>query len=80
MTFRKEFNKQMLVFITGAFSFMAALVWNNAMQKIINDYEPEITNNMPFKNPYIVDVSFALVVTIVAVLAIIIVSRLLKVD
>lgn len=78
--FRKEFNKQLLIFITGAFSFMAALVWNTAIQEIITNYKTEIFSYLPLKDTYLVDVGFAFVVTVIAVIAIIIVSKLLKVE
>jgi hypothetical protein len=78
--FRIEFNKQMLVFITGAFSFMAALVWNTAIQEIITNYKTQIFFYLPLKDTYLVDIGFAFVVTVIAVIAIIIVSKVLKVE
>jgi hypothetical protein len=78
--FRREFNKQLLIFITGAFSFMAALVWNNAIQEMITNYKTEIFSYLPLKDTYFVDIGFAFAVTVVAVIAIIIVSKLLKVE
>jgi flagellar motor switch protein FliM len=78
--FRKEFNKQLLIFITGAFSFMAALVWNSAIQEIITNYKTEIFSYLPLKDTYFVDIAFAFVVTCIAVIAIIIVSKVLKVE
>lgn len=80
LTFRKEFNQQMLIFITGAFSFMAALVWNTAIQEIITNYKTEIFGFLPIRNQYLVDLLFAFIVTIIAVIAIIIISRLLKTE
>jgi hypothetical protein len=79
-TFRREFNKQMLVFITGAFSFMAALVWNTAIQEIITNYKTEIFSYLPLKDTYLIDIGFAFVVTVIAVIAIITVARFLKVE
>jgi len=78
--FHRDFNKQLLVFLTGAFSFMAALVWNTAIQEIITNYKTEIFYYLPLKESYYVDILFAFVVTVIAVVAIIIISRILKTD
>jgi uncharacterized BrkB/YihY/UPF0761 family membrane protein len=72
-SFRKEFNKHMAAFITGAFAFVAALLWRDAIQNSldqIKDMIPDIG--------VLADYLTALVITIVAVIAIVFISRILK--
>lgn len=76
--FRKQFKNQLAIFITGAFSFVAALLWNNAITQMITRYQSRITSLLPFKEQYVVSLIVALVISIFAVLAIIIITKLLK--
>lgn len=76
--FRKQFKNQMAIFITGAFSFVAALLWNNAITQMIARYQGRISSLLPFKEQYVVSLIVALVISIFAVLAIIIITKLLK--
>ncbi|MBI2543425.1 MAG: hypothetical protein HYW24_04535 [Candidatus Aenigmarchaeota archaeon] len=39
-TFRKEFQKNMVVLVTGAFTFVAALTWNDLVREIITSVVP----------------------------------------
>ena len=36
MRYQREFRKQMIMFIVGAFSFVAALSWNDAIKETLN--------------------------------------------
>ena len=78
--FRKELKKHMLTFITGGFSFVAALVWRDAIKGIV-DYLISTTwfiENVPIKEGWFVQLLTALFVTIIAVFGIFVATRLLK--
>lgn len=77
-TFHKEFRKHMADFITGAFAFVAALLWRDAVNAFIQRYESYITTLIPMKETWIFQVLVAFMVSVIAVIAIIVVSRLLK--
>lgn len=77
-TFQYEFRKQLATFITGAFAFVAALLWRDAIKSYLGRYQELIQNIMPIKEVWAVELFTAFLVTIVAVIAIVIVSRLLK--
>jgi len=80
--FQREFKKQLALFITGAFSFVAALLWNGAINKIITRYQAAIVARLSFlpKEGYVVDLSVALVVTLIGVIVVVVVSKILKVE
>ncbi len=70
--FQKEFRKHMVVFITGAFSFVAALTWNDAIREAIS---------MISLQGSVLFVKFltAIIVSAVAIIAIIFVTKVLRV-
>lgn len=61
--------------VTSAFSFVAALAWNNAIQLALDTY---VNTNSPFAKelgPVGVKVFYALIVTLIAIIVILIVNR-----
>jgi hypothetical protein len=79
-TFQKEFRKHLATFITGAFAFAAALLWRDAIQSLLKAYEKQISSIIPFKEIWAAQFVVAFFVSVVAVLAIIIISRVLKAE
>ena len=79
-SFQKEFRKHLATFITGAFAFVAALLWRDAIQSIINRYKEVIQSLMPIKEIWFAQFFIAFAVSIIAVAAIVVVSKLLKVE
>lgn len=75
-SFRNEFKKHLSTFITGAFAFVAALVWRDAISKSIESLKVRI----PYLGGWIFDYTVAIIITVVAVIAIVIISKLLKVE
>ncbi len=76
--FLNLFKKHLSEFVIGAFAFVSALLWRDAIQELINRYRESIQQLVPFEGVIITKFIIALAVTFVAVLAIAIVSRLLK--
>lgn len=76
--FRKAFKKQLSTFITGAFAFVAALLWRDAIKSILDKYMRYIQLFSPLKEEWAIKVFTAFGVTIVAVTAIVIISKVLK--
>ena len=76
--FKKEFKKHLATFITGAFSFVAALLWRDAIQSFLENYKTTIQNFLPIKEIWFSKLVIAIAVTIVAVGAIILISKILK--
>ncbi|MEM7826780.1 MAG: DUF5654 family protein [Candidatus Aenigmatarchaeota archaeon] len=70
--FREEFRKNLITLITGAFSFVAALLWKDAIQESLQPLISAGSSAVIFK--YLV----ALVVSAIAVLVIIIMSKVLS--
>jgi len=59
--------------VTSAFSFVAALAWNNAIQQILMNVGPALRNDgVP---PWAADIAYAIIVTIIAVIAVLIINR-----
>lgn len=60
--------------VTSAFTFVAALAWNSAIQQILND-----NINGVFKSAHMpkgtVDLIYAVIVTVIAILVVLIVQR-----
>ncbi len=60
--------------VTSAFTFVAALAWNSAIQQILND-----NINGVFKNAHLprgtIDLIYAVIVTIIAIVVVLIVQR-----
>ena len=78
--FRREFSKHLTTFITGAFAFVAALLWRDAIVSFLDRYQNLIKELMPLKEIWVAQISTALAVTVIAVVVIIAVSKLLKVE
>jgi preprotein translocase subunit Sss1 len=78
--FKKEFKKHLLTFIVGGLSFVAALLWRDAISSLLTRYQQRIQNLIPWKEEWVVLFITAFAVTVVAVLGIIIVSKLLKTE
>lgn len=57
-----EFRKQMVVLVTGAFAFTAALFWNTAIKDSINHFLPASTG-------WTWEIVVAIIVTVIAVVA-----------
>ncbi len=77
-TFQKEFRKHLATFITGAFSFVAALLWRDTIQSFLEKYQTAIQESLPIKDLWLTQFLTAFGVTVVAVVVIIIISRVLK--
>jgi len=80
VSFQREFKKHLATFITGAFSFVAALLWRDAIQSFLEKYQTAIQESLPIKELWVTQFLTAFAVTIVAVVAIIIISKLLKTE
>ncbi len=80
--FTKEFNQYFKTFVTGAFSFVAALLWRDAISMSINEQGVQgfFSSMMPFIGETGLMYITAFVVTIVAVFAIIVINRFFKTD
>jgi hypothetical protein len=76
--FQREFRKHLSIFITGAFSFVAALLWRDAIQSFLEKYQAYIRDFFPIKQLWAVQFFTAFLVTIVAVFFIVIISKFLK--
>ncbi len=76
--FQREFRNQLATFITGAFAFVAALLWRDAIKSYLDTYQELIQNSMPIKEVWVVQFFTAFLVTVVAVIAIVIITKLLK--
>jgi hypothetical protein len=80
--FTKEFNRYFKTFVTGAFSFVAALLWRDAITYALNQEKAKafIATTFPSVGEGGLMFITAFVVTIIAVLSIIIVNRVLETD
>lgn len=79
-SFNREFRKQMKVFITGAFSFVAALLWKDAISSFLEKYQTLIEDSLPITEIWMTEMITAFIVSVVAIVGIITVSRMLKTD
>jgi len=77
-TFKSKFKNQLLTFITGAFTFVAALLWNDAIRSYFEKYEDNLISLVPVKEHWFVQLIAAFIMTIIAVFAILILTRVLK--
>jgi len=77
-SFQREFRRQLTVFITGAFAFVAALLWRDAIKSFLNKYQEVIVYWVPIKEEWLLQTYTALAVSVVAVIAIVVISRYLK--
>lgn len=78
-SFQMEFRKHLATFITGAFAFVAALLWRDAIKSFLNKYAETIQNSLPWKEEWVIQLFTALTVSLLAVVAIVIISKILKV-
>ena len=78
-TFRKEFYKHLSTFITGAFSFVAALLWRDAIKSLLERIIEVGREKLPVGGLTLQFLT-AFAVTIIAVIAIVIISRILKAE
>lgn len=68
---RKEFFERFAVLITGAFTFVAGLAWNEAIQSLIAKY---ISSGKTVLSQLV----YAVIITIVAILVIIQINKIAK--
>ena len=61
--------------VTSAFSFVAALAWNNAIQLALDTYVNTNSSLAKMIGPVGVKVFYALIVTLIAIIVILIVNR-----
>ncbi len=66
---REDFRKQLVILVTGAFAFTAALFWNNAIKNTISRF-------IPTADTWYWEIFIAVLVTAVAVVATYLVTRL----
>lgn len=76
-SFHREFKSQLKTFITGAFAFVAALLWRDAISSFLETYEEAIQAFFDFEHAWISQMITATIISVVAVLAIIVVSKIL---
>ena len=79
-SFQKEFRKHLSTFLTGSFAFVAALLWRDTIKSFLIYYEEFIKKLMPIKEVWFAQFFTAFAVSVIAVIAIIIVSKVLKPD
>lgn len=68
---KKEFFERFAVLITGAFTFVAGLAWNDAIQNLIKTY-------ISPGNSVVSQLIYAVIITIVAIIAIYQVNNVAK--
>ena len=78
--FQKELKKHFLTFITGSFSFVAALVWRDAIKSIIDKILKStwMLEKIPVKEAWFLQLLTAILVTIIAVLGIYTATKFLR--
>ncbi len=76
--FHREFRKHLTNFITGALAFVAALLWRDAISTFIEIYQKSLEKILPFKGIWFTKFVMALFVSVIAVIGIVIMSRILK--
>jgi hypothetical protein len=78
--FTKEFNKYFKTFVTGAFTFVAAFLWRDAISSTLNEEGVKVffSSAIPSLGQGGIMYLTAVSVTIVAVISIIFVNRVLK--
>ncbi len=74
--FQKELKKHLSEFVTAAFSFVAAFLWRDAIQSSLD----KLTAAIPAFDPILAKYYTAAIITFVAVISIVVISRLLKVE
>jgi len=73
--FHLEMIKQMLTLATSGFGLVAALAWNNVIQELVNNY---IKKLLPNGSGLISLFIYAIVVTVIAVIITMELSRIIK--
>jgi len=76
--FEKEFRRNMVTLITGAFAFVAALFWRDAIKPIFDQVKPEAQPITQVEILYNLFVAF--IVSIIAIVAMILLSRLARAE
>jgi len=77
--FQAELRKQMANFIVGAFSFVAALVWRDAIKSFVNKLiNAEVVKAMFPGNEWVVSFITAIVITLIAVVGIVVTTKVLN--
>ncbi len=76
--FHREFKRRLFDFITGAFAFVAALLWRDAINKLIQSYVQTLKAGIFIVNPWLADFLVAFSVSVIAVIAIVLLSKILK--
>ena len=74
--FKSEFKKQLTAFIVGALTFTAALTWNNTISSWVNSSTAFLKSVGLQK--WVLDLISAIIVTAIAVVGIMFVSKVLK--
>lgn len=73
--FQKEFRKHLAVFITGAFAMVAGLLWRDAITEFFDRYLVLFIRSVPLGEDWVVNTLVAVLVSFVAVIAIMIISK-----
>ena len=71
---QKEFRKQLALFITGAFSFVAALLWKDAITESLKPITDKGGSALLLR--YVI----ALLITVIAVTIIIFISKIFRLE
>ena len=74
--FKSEFRKRLVEFVVGAFTFTAALTWDNTISSWVNSSTAFLKSVGLQK--WMLDLFSAIVVTAIAVIGIVFVSKILK--
>lgn len=75
-SFQREYRKQMRTFIIGAFSFVAALFWRDAIRSGIDMIISMVS--IPIQQEVVINFITALLVSGIAIVAIILISKTTK--
>lgn len=76
--FQKAFKKHLISFITGAFTFVAALLWRDAISSFLEKYQEMIQSAVFVKEMWVTRLITAFAVSLLAVFIIYILSKVLK--
>ncbi len=75
--FKSELKKRTVQFIVGAFTFTAALTWNNTIESWIDSSVEFFRKSIPWLQKWMFDLFSAGLVPIIAIIGIIVVSKIL---
>lgn len=76
--FQREFRIQLATFVTGAFAFVAALLWRDAIKSFLDKYQEILIQWVPLKEDWFVQFYTAFFVTIIAVISILAITKFIK--